>query len=119
MRSYYAGLRDSFLGEDSRKTKYVFLVMKLGYMTISDVIDRVELSLDKVKALLYNILCAVHFLHSANIVHRDLKPSNILVEKSGHIMLCDFGMARTIPESVRGASNGQTSKVRKNALSNE
>ena len=30
--------------------------------------------------LLYNSLCALNFIHSANILHRDLKPSNILVD---------------------------------------
>jgi len=30
--------------------------------------------------LLYNSLCALNFLHSANILHRDLKPSNMLVD---------------------------------------
>lgn len=30
--------------------------------------------------LLYNSLCALKFLHTANIMHRDLKPSNMLVD---------------------------------------
>jgi serine/threonine protein kinase len=31
--------------------------------------------------ILYNILCALKFLHSTNVIHRDIKPSNILVNE--------------------------------------
>eukprot|EP01044_Picomonas_judraskeda_P021972 COSAG03_NODE_5323_length_1274_cov_5.882553_2_plen_59_part_00 len=31
-----------------------------------------------VKFILYQTMCGMQYLHSANIVHRDLKPSNLL-----------------------------------------
>jgi serine/threonine-protein kinase len=31
--------------------------------------------------------------HASNVVHRDLKPDNILVERSGRVVLTDFGIA--------------------------
>ena len=45
--------------------------------------------------LLYNSLCALKFMHTANIMHRDLKPSNILVDSQCQVKICDFGLART------------------------
>jgi hypothetical protein len=39
-------------------------------------------------------LDALVSLHGAGVLHRDLKPSNILVDKSGHGWLTDFGLAR-------------------------
>jgi serine/threonine protein kinase len=43
----------------------------------------------------------MNFLSSANIVHRDLKPANILMNKKCQVKICDFGLARTLPEPTR------------------
>lgn len=46
--------------------------------------------------MVYNLLCAVKYLHSANVLHRDLKPANILVNEDCSVKICDFGLARSI-----------------------
>ena len=38
--------------------------------------------------------------HDAKIVHRDLKQANIMVSASGRIKVTDFGIARSISDSV-------------------
>jgi len=48
----------------------------------------------ELKNMLYQILSAMHHIHEKWILHRDIKTSNILVQKSGKIALCDFGLAR-------------------------
>jgi len=39
------------------------------------------------------IILALRYIHAQCIVYRDLKASNILVSKSGHIKLIDFGLS--------------------------
>ena len=48
--------------------------------------------------ILYNILCAVQFMHSANIIHRDINPANILINSDCEVKLCDFGLSRALPK---------------------
>ena len=46
--------------------------------------------------VMYQLLKALKFIHSAGIVHRDLKPSNILINSDACIKICDFGLARSV-----------------------
>ncbi len=40
------------------------------------------------------ICSALHYAHQMNMVHCDIKPANIMIEKTGKVMLADFGIAR-------------------------
>src|SRR6266566_4769595 len=39
---------------------------------------------------------ALEATHNVGVIHRDLKPQNIMRDKSGRVLLMDFGLARTI-----------------------
>ena len=41
--------------------------------------------------------------HAAGVVHRDLKPANVLIERSGRVVLTDFGIARALSDEAMGA----------------
>jgi len=50
--------------------------------------------------IMYQLLKALKFIHSAGIIHRDLKPSNILINSDSYIKVCDFGLARCVTSSI-------------------
>ena len=50
------------------------------------------------KYIIYQLLKALKYIHSARLLHRDIKPSNILIDSSCKIKLCDFGLCRSIAD---------------------
>lgn len=57
------------------------------------------------QSFVYQILCGLKYIHSANVLHRDLKPGNLLVNADCELKICDFGLARgysDVPEMNAG-----------------
>ncbi|KAJ9125408.1 hypothetical protein QFC22_000368 [Naganishia vaughanmartiniae] len=58
------------------------------------------------QSFLYQTLCGLKYIHSANVLHRDLKPGNLLVNADCELKICDFGLARGFQEGG-SAETGQ------------
>ena len=55
--------------------------------------------------LVYQSLMCMSFIHFSNVMHRDIKPANILLTSDCNVKVCDFGLARSMPESVSKSLN--------------
>lgn len=75
----------------------VYLVLELMVANLGEVI-RKEDKLERchVQFFMYQVLCAVDYIHSANVVHRDIKPGNCLVDRDCNLKICDFGLSRSL-----------------------
>ena len=59
-----------------------------------------------ITVLLYNMLCSMNFVHTADLIHRDIKPANILVDSNCQVKICDFGFSRMQPSDPLISQNG-------------
>lgn len=97
---------DSPEGSDEKKQiinvdelTHLFIVMDLSDFSLKNLLDSSqELEEDHIVSIIYNILSAINFLHSANLIHRDLKPANILLDDNCQVKICDFGISRCMPK---------------------
>lgn len=56
--------------------------------------------------IIYQLLKALKYIHSAELLHRDLKPSNLLLNAECLMKVADFGLARSIASLNRPNASG-------------
>ena len=90
---------DIVLPQDLDTFNEIFIVMEYAESDLKKICKSpIYFDNKQIKRVLYNIICGMKYIHSANIIHRDLKPANILINTDFETKICDFGFARTLPE---------------------
>lgn len=91
------GMSDLFtsVGEDGGTDLYIG--MELMETDLNQVLLSQALDADQIKYVVYQILCALKFVHSAGIIHRDLKAGNLATNSELDIKVIDFGLVQFLP----------------------
>ena len=88
--------------EFGEEQEILYLVMPLvPEGTLRDLIKQRDGALPLEEAITFFLqLCsAVHYAHEQGIIHRDIKPQNVLLQRHTHVLLADFGIARSDAET--------------------
>ena len=59
-----------------------------------------------ISKIAFSILSALEYMRELKVLHRDIKPSNVLLNCSGEIKVCDFGISGFVENSLCSSNKG-------------
>src|SRR5215831_4978587 len=81
------------MGEDDGRL-YIVMEYLEGEELRHVIAQRREISLEDKLAIMVQVCDGLHYAHQKGIVHRDVKPGNVMLLRTGHVKLLDFGIAQ-------------------------
>jgi eukaryotic-like serine/threonine-protein kinase len=75
--------------------KFITMEYVEGETLRSVLLRNKKLAPEEAVDIIQQVCRALDAAHSASIIHRDLKPQNVMRDKTGRIVVMDFGLART------------------------
>ena len=86
-----------------QENEFLYLIMEYcpGGDFMNLLIKKDILSENEAKFYFAELILAIESIHKLDCIHRDIKPDNILIDKTGHIKLSDFGLAKISDKMIK------------------
>jgi len=81
---------------DSDGIKFITMEFVEGEDLRSLILENKKFPPKEAVEIIQQVCRALEAAHAVGVIHRDLKPQNVMRDKSGRILVMDFGMARTL-----------------------
>jgi serine/threonine protein kinase len=93
---------DAAIDADNDDIEQLYLIMQLVQgVTVADLIaEHGPLPISWAAAVGAQVCAVLSYAHAIPVVHRDLKPGNVMVDRSGHVKVLDFGVAAVLGTDV-------------------
>lgn len=89
---FIVGLKYAFQTEEKL---YLVLDFLSGGELFFHLKEETKFGVERAKFYCAEIVLAIEHLHKHDIIYRDLKPENVVLNNQGHVVLTDFGLAKT------------------------
>src|SRR6267378_1890267 len=88
-----------------RQEEVFYIIMRcIDGPSLGDLLERHQkLSIGDAARIARQVADALAYAHTHDIVHRDIKPDNVLLDKSGHVLVTDFGIAKAAQDAHEAA----------------
>jgi serine/threonine-protein kinase len=77
-----------------------YLVMQfVDGLTLRTILNnKTVLSVGETLNIANKVLLGLDYAHSRKLIHRDIKPENIMIDRSGNVLIMDFGLVKPMNE---------------------
>ena len=90
----------------------VFLVYERNTFSVDDMVKSVchgtRLDIGNLVTIMYNALCALNFLHSADLAHRNISSTTLFVDGTCQVYLNTLEYVRVLPEGFESRNGTQS-----------